>query len=179
MSAFIQSIEGTALAPLFALCLALSAAFLHALLSALQKGRHDPWLARGAIDFSYFMMAWPLAFFVLPWPEATLWPVFLGVFVIHTAYKVLQAKAFMRGNYTVVYPVIRGTGPIFAIFAAFLVFDERYTLMQWIGVCVLLGGIFGLAFYNYKFLENARQTLFSALFFCGLCRRLCGTLYGL
>ena len=29
------------------------AAVLHAVFGALQKGRHDPWLTRGAIDASY------------------------------------------------------------------------------------------------------------------------------
>ena len=164
MTELILSLEGTEYAPLVASCLAILAAILHASLSALQKGRHDPWLARGAIDFSYFMIALPLALFVLPWPEPELWPLFIGVFVIHTGYKLLQAMAFVRGNYTVVYPVIRGSGPIFAILAAYLVFDERFTHTQWIGVGVLLGGIFGLALYNFKYLEKTRDTLPLALF---------------
>ena len=66
MAEWILSIEGTSNAPIFALALAILAAFLHAVFAALQKGRHDPWLSRGVIDFSYFMMVLPVAFFVLP-----------------------------------------------------------------------------------------------------------------
>ena len=42
------------------------AAILHALFGALQKGRHDPWLSRAAIDASYGLIAAPLALLVVP-----------------------------------------------------------------------------------------------------------------
>ena len=41
-----------------------------------------------------------------------MWPIFAGAVVIHIGYKVLQAMAYTRGAYTVVYPVVRGTGPL-------------------------------------------------------------------
>jgi drug/metabolite transporter (DMT)-like permease len=42
-------------------------------------------------------------------------------------------------------------------------FSESFTLLQWAGVGVLLVGIFGLAVYNFIFLETARDTLGLAL----------------
>ena len=42
--AWIYQIEGTNTGSRVALWLAILAAFLHAVLGALQKGRHDPWL---------------------------------------------------------------------------------------------------------------------------------------
>ncbi len=150
---------------MLALVLALIAAFLHAVFGALQKGRHDPWLSRGAIDVSYGLMAAPFAFFVVPWPEAHMWPIFVGALVIHTAYKLLQAKAYVMGAFTVVYPVVRGTGPLFTVVGAYVIFGESFTLTQWAGVLVLLSGIFGLAAYNLVHLEAARDTLVAALGF--------------
>ncbi len=143
--------------------LALSAAFLHAVFGALQKGRHDPWLTRGAIDFSYGVMAAPFALFVVPWPEPHMWIIFFGAWVIHVVYKLLQAWAYTKGAYTVVYPVVRGTGPLFAVLGAYVIFEERFTGVQWLGVAVLLSGIFGLAVYNLIFLKTARDTLNAAL----------------
>lgn len=143
--------------------LAIMAAFLHAVFGALQKGRHDPWLTRGAIDASYGLMAAPFALFVVPWPEPHMWPIFAAVWVIHVIYKVLQAMAYTRGAYTVVYPVVRGTGPLFAVIGAYLIFDETFTGVQWFGVAVLLSGIFGLAIYNLLYLEAERDTLHVAL----------------
>ena len=163
MSAFLISLEGTDAGHRAALMLALAAALLHAIFGALQKGRHDPWLSRAAIDSSYGLIAAPVALFVVPWPEPHMWPIFAGAFVIHALYKLAQAMTYARGAYTVVYPVVRGTGPLFAVIGAGLVFGETFTLGQWLGVGVLLSGIFGLAVYNLRTITVARETLGAAL----------------
>lgn len=165
MSDWLISLEGTADGHSLALSLALLAALLHALFGALQKGRHDPWLSRAAIDANYGLMAAPFALFVVPWPEPHLWPILLGAFFIHAGYKLLQAMTYARGAYTVVYPVVRGTGPLFAVIGAGIVFGEHFTLGQWGGVALLLAGIFGLAVYNWRHLEVGRATLGPALGF--------------
>jgi drug/metabolite transporter (DMT)-like permease len=157
------SIEGTEAGHTLALILALMAAFLHAVFGALQKGRHDPWLTRGAIDGCYCLMAAPFALFVVPWPEPHMWIIFVGVLVIHTAYKFLQAAAYTKGTYTVVYPVVRGTGPLFTVIGAYWIFGEVFNGTQWLGVAVLMAGIFGLAAYNMLYLEAERETLNVAL----------------
>ncbi|MFS4580450.1 EamA family transporter [Phaeobacter sp. C3_T13_0] len=163
MSDWLISLEGTEAGHHMALVLALMAAVLHAVFGALQKGRYDPWLSRGAIDFSYGMMAMPLALFLVPWPEPHMWPIFAAVWLIHVLYKILQGLAYSKGSYTVVYPVVRGTGPLFTVLGASVLFDEQFTPVQWLGVAVLLAGIFGLALYNYRNLTANRETLGSAL----------------
>lgn len=163
MSAWLVSIEGTAAGQQLALWLALLAALLHAIFGALQKGRHDPWMSRGAIDASYCLMAAPFALFVVPWPEPHMWLIFFGAFVIHLLYKLLQAQAYSKGAYTVVYPVVRGTGPLFAVIGAYLIFGEVFSPTQWLGLAVLLSGIFGLAVYNLIYLVPERDTLAVAL----------------
>ena len=163
MTEWLAAIEGTEAGHRVALILALVAALLHAVFGALQKGRFDPWLTRGAVDISYMLMAAPFALFVVPWPEPHMWIIFAGAWVIHTVYKLLQAMAYTRGAYTVVYPVVRGTGPLFALIGAYLIFGETFNLTQWFGVAVLLSGIFGLAVYNLIFLVSERDTLNAAL----------------
>ena len=148
MSDWLISIEGTELGRHVAMSLALLAAFSHAVFGALQKGRYDPWLTRAAIDVNYSVMAAPFALFVVPWPEPHMWPIFAGMVVIHIGYKWFQAMAYDRGAYTVVYPVVRGTGPLVTVIAAGFVFSESYSSAQWIGVLALSGGIFGLAAFN-------------------------------
>ena len=163
MSGWLTSLEGTEAGHQLALFLALLAAFLHAVFGAMQKGRYDPWLMRGAIDVSYGLMAAPFALFVVPWPEPHMWLIFLGALVLHVGYKLLQAQAYTKGAYTVVYPVVRGTGPLLTVIGAYFLFSETFTPIQWLGVAVLLAGIFGLAVYNLIFLETARETLGVAL----------------
>lgn len=163
MTDWLISIEGTQTGHQVALVLAIMAAFLHAVFGALQKGRHDPWLTRGAIDINYGLMAAPFALFVVPWPEPHMWPIFAGAWVIHVIYKLLQAWAYTKGAYTVVYPVVRGTGPLFAVIGAYVLFAEVFTPVQWLGVAVLLSGIFGLAVYNLRTVVTERDTLPLAL----------------
>ncbi|MEO0774812.1 MAG: EamA family transporter [Pseudomonadota bacterium] len=163
MTEWIISVEGTEAGKQAALILALLAAFLHAVFGALQKGRFDPWLTRGAIDASYALMAAPFALFVVPWPEPHMWPIFALVWVIHMIYKILQAMAYTRGAYTVVYPVVRGTSPVFAVIGAYLLFGETFNALQWLGVGVLLSGIFGLAVFNLRTMTIARDTMPMAL----------------
>lgn len=162
MSGWLVSLEGTAAGRDLALGLALLAAVLHALFGALQKGRHDPWLSRGVIDLCYGLIAVPFVM-IVPWPEPHMWPIFAGAVVIHAGYKTLQAMAYSRGAYTVVYPVVRGTGPFFAVIGAGIVFGESYAPGQWLGVGVLMAGIFGLAAYNLRHVQVDRDTLVPAL----------------
>lgn len=165
MSDWLIALEGTARGQNLAHGLALAAALLHAIFGALQKGRHDPWLARAAIDASYVLLAAPFALFVVPWPAPHMWPIFAGAFVIHAAYKWLQAMAYSRGAYTVVYPVVRGTGPLFAVLGAGVVFGEHFNAVQWGGVALLVGAIYGLAIHNLRHVTVARETLVPALLF--------------
>ena len=163
MSQWLIGLEGTAAGHDLALALALMAAVLHAVFGALQKGRHDPWLSRAAIDACYGVMAAPFALFVVPWPEPHMWVIFAGAFGIHALYKVLQAMTYTRGAYTVVYPVVRGTGPVFAVIGAGLVFGEHFAPGQWLGVVILVTGIFGLAGWNLARAELDRKTMIPAL----------------
>ncbi|WP_138469000.1 EamA family transporter [Poseidonocella sp. HB161398] len=165
MSGWLLSLEGTDQGRTLAMLLALSAAFLHAIFGALQKGRHDPWLSRGAIDFCYGIMAMPVALFLVPRPEPHMWPIFALCFAVHVVYKTLQGMAYVKGAYTVVYPVVRGTGPLFAMIGAVLIFGERFTWVQWAGLGVLLAGIYGLAAYNLAHVTVNRHTLVPALLF--------------
>lgn len=160
---WLVSLEGTEAGKTLALILALQAAFLHAVFGALQKRVTDPWTARTVIDATYATIAAPFAFFVVPWPPAEMWWMFGVAWVIHVAYKVAQSAAYSVGAYTVVYPVVRGTGPVFTVVGAGLVFGERFAPMQWLGVAMLVGGILGLAIYNLRHVIIDRERLPLAL----------------
>ena len=67
------------------------------------------------------------------------------------------------GAYTVVYPVVRGTGPLVTVLAAGVVFGEHFTATQWLGVALLLGAIFALAGVSLRQTTVARAQLWQAL----------------
>ncbi|MFT6772814.1 MAG: drug/metabolite transporter (DMT)-like permease [Paracoccaceae bacterium] len=150
MSDYILSIEGTPEGAQLAFILALVSAVAHACFGALQKGRHDPWLSRGAIDICYGIIGLPLALLFAPLPDTEMLWVLAGATVIHFVYKSLQAMAYTRGAFTVVYPVARGTGPLATVALATFVFQEHFTPGQWGGVALLSGGIMALAAVNMR-----------------------------
>ncbi|MEM9349943.1 MAG: EamA family transporter, partial [Pseudomonadota bacterium] len=163
MSEWILAIEGSEAGHRAALGLAILAAFLHAIFGALQKGRHDPWLSRGAIDIWICILSAPVALVVVPWPEGNQWFLIFGALGIHFIYKLGMALAYSRAAYTVVYPVVRGTGPLFTVIGAWIIFGEAFTVTQWLGVLLLTSAIFGLAAYNLKHIEIDRANLAPAL----------------
>jgi drug/metabolite transporter (DMT)-like permease len=128
--------------------LALMSAVAHAIFGALQKGRHDPWMTRGAIDAWLAIISAPVALFLVPWPQGHMWIILIGAMIIHFVYKVTMALAYQRAAYTVVYPVVRGTGPLVTVIAATLLFSEHFAPLQWAGVAALSGGILLLALRN-------------------------------
>lgn len=123
-------------------------AVAHAVFGAMQKGSYDPWLTRGAIDAWIVVISAPIALFLVPWPNQTTFLILIGAIVIHFAYKVTMALAYEKAAYTVVYPVVRGTGPLVTVIAASVLFSEHFTAMQWVGVACLSGGILLLAARN-------------------------------
>ena len=148
MGEWLVSIAGTPEGARLATGLALMSAVAHAAFGALQKGRHDPWLTRGAIDGWLAVISAPVALFLVPWPTGHVWLILAGAVVIHFVYKYMMAMAYEKAAYTVVYPVVRGTGPLVTVLAASVIFHERFTLVQWLGVACLSGGILLLALRN-------------------------------
>jgi drug/metabolite transporter (DMT)-like permease len=71
--------------------------------------------------------------------------------------------AYSRAAFTVVYPVVRGTGPLVTVAIASVVFAEHYTALQWSGVVVLSGGILALAAVNLRGATVGRSNLRAGL----------------
>ncbi|MEM8821146.1 MAG: multidrug transporter, partial [Pseudomonadota bacterium] len=143
MGEMIAGMAGTPEGELLALVLALLSALAHATFGAINKGGVDPYLNRGAINICYGLGALPFALFVFPWPTAELWMVLAGVWIIHLVYEWLQSRAFEKGDFTLVYPIARGTGPLLIALGSFVVFGEQLAFWQWVGVVLLSGAIMG------------------------------------
>ena len=148
MGEIFVSMAGTPQGEVLALFLALMSALAHAIFAAVNKGGVDPYLNRGAINICYSIMAAPFALFVFPLPSEALIPILFLSFVLHIGYEWFQAGAFSRGSFTLVYPIARGVGPVVTAMLALAVFNESLVFSQWIGLLLLSGAIFSLAFIN-------------------------------
>lgn len=90
---------------------------------------------------------WTLAHSPAPWAALTV-PVLATVALsalVHVLYLLTLQRAYQRGEFAVVYPVARGSGPLISVLAAVLFMAERPSLTGWLGVAALLAGILGCA----------------------------------
>lgn len=150
MGELIVSLSGTPAGKTLALCLVLLSAIAHATFGAINKGGIDPFVNRGAINIAYGLFAAPFALFVFPMPSSDLWLMFIVVVAVHLVYETCQSAAFHLGNFTLVYPIARGTGPFAGLLIAATAFSEHYSPVQWSGGVLLSLSIFGLAAANLR-----------------------------
>lgn len=66
--------------------------------------------------------------------------------LLETAYLVLLAIAYRRGELSGVYPIARGSAPLWSVAVGLLLLGERLSAAQLVGVALLLAGISAVAF---------------------------------
>lgn len=65
-----------------------------------------------------------------------------GSAVIHLAYSLLLQKGYKTGDFSLVYPVCRGTGPLIVAVAAIFIYDEKLTTWGILGIALITFSIF-------------------------------------
>lgn len=158
-----------------ALLLVLAAAFAHATwnFAAKRAGGGLPfvWLT-GLISFSFYV---PAVAAYAAWRPLTLPPgallVIAGSGVIKTAYALLLQRGYRHGDFSLVYPLARGTGPLLSTCAAIALFGERPTPLALTGGLLIVASVFYLT-GGAKLLHADRAHLRQGLlygFTCGCC----------
>jgi drug/metabolite transporter (DMT)-like permease len=89
------------------------------------------------------MLPFGLASWVVDPPSLGLLPVLAIVAsgVVHAVYFLLLQQGYRHGDLSVVYPVARGTGPLFAVVAAVVLLGERPGPVGAVGIAAILAGI--------------------------------------
>lgn len=88
------------------------------------------------------------AILVLPFvalPAGPVWPVLVGSVLLHSAYRISLAQAYVHGDLSQAYPLARGLVPLFATGLAFVAMDQLPTPGQMLGIAVVSLGLIGLA----------------------------------
>jgi drug/metabolite transporter (DMT)-like permease len=71
-----------------------------------------------------------------------MWGAVLASAGIHVAYSLVLQRGYRAAAFSVVYPVARGSGPLFSVAVAIALWGERPTLPGWFGVAAVLVGLF-------------------------------------
>lgn len=152
-----------------ALLLLLCAAFFHAFWNFISKkacgGAIFVWLFNTVASIVYTPVVIGLI-----WITKTqfLWEYIifmLGSAILHVGYFVLLNRGYATGDLSLVYPLARGTGPLFSTLAAILFLGEHPSLMALMGTALIAIGVFLLLGSPAKYTEMyaSRAVLFAAL----------------
>ncbi len=138
----------------------LLAALMHAVWNALIKSSADRLIQLTALNLAAGAAALVLLPFVgLPGRESI--PFLLGTTLVHAAYYALLLLSYGRGGLSLVYPVARGSSPIFVAAVSGIVLGESLGPMQWLGVALIAVSIISLTFSGGLRALSSTAVLFS------------------
>lgn len=133
---------------LLSLTLVLAAAVLHALwnLAAKRAGGGLPFVfATGLVINGLYV---PVVAGYVWWHRPTLGATAVGTIavsaVLKTAYSLSLQRGYRTGDFSLIYPLARGTGPLLSVLFAILVFGERPHALGVAGAFLIIAGIFFL-----------------------------------
>ncbi|MSO67821.1 MAG: EamA family transporter [Pseudolabrys sp.] len=122
----------------------LFAALCHAGWNALIKVGLDPLSTTTLISIGSGVVA--IAF--LPFvgiPATAAWPWLIASVVIHLFYFAALIEAYRSGDLGQVYPIARGSAPLMTAAATTFIVGEKLNLAGWMGIVVLVAGVFLLS----------------------------------
>lgn len=150
----------------FAVVLVLIAAVLHATwnLCAKRAGGGPPfvWVVGTVICGFYIPVIayyWHTYRPALDWIDVG-WIVGSGV--LKTAYSLTLQRSYRTGDFSLIYPLARGTGPLLAMLGAVIIFRERPTLLGALGGMMIVGAVFVLT-NGVKIFREGRGHLRNAI----------------
>ena len=123
-----------------ALAFALAAAFVHASWNILLARARDPEAATAvALLVAVAAFALPAAAF---WHvDGRVWPYVAGSAAFELVYFAVLAAAYRRAEFSVVYPIARGSAPVLVLVVAVTVLRASTSWQQAAGVTLIAGGI--------------------------------------
>jgi drug/metabolite transporter (DMT)-like permease len=116
----------------------------HASWNVLVKSGSDPFLDTVSVATAVVAVNSVVLLF-LPAPLTGSWPCLIASVVIHVAYFGFLVLAYRVGDLSLVYPIMRGTAPVFSALLAAVLLDEQPSWGGWAGVCLVSSGVLLLA----------------------------------
>src|SRR5205085_63862 len=127
------------------LVLILVSAAVHALVNILTKGARDKYAMRLLIGVFSALTVAPMLFLV-PLPHGNAVWLLCATAFVHAFYELFLVKSYENAAFSAVYPVARGTGPLFTTVGAVLILREHPPLVQLAGILLVCGGVIAIGF---------------------------------
>jgi drug/metabolite transporter (DMT)-like permease len=146
---------------MIALGLILLSAVVHAVVNVLTKQAEDKYAMRLLIGLFSAVLVAPALFF-LPPPTGKAWWFLAGTAFVHAIYELLLVKSYESAAFSAVYPVARGTGPLFTALGAILLLHEQPPLTELLGILMVCGGVIAIGI-SHRATEGAMRGMGFAL----------------
>ncbi|RPJ24682.1 MAG: hypothetical protein EHM33_17025 [Chloroflexi bacterium] len=126
--------------PISAILLLLLAALLHAIWNLLLKSSQEKYIAMGW----QVILSGIFAFFLLlftGFPPRSMWPFAAISMALEAVYFILLSNAYSDHDFSLVYPIARGTAPAFLMLWSVLFLHEKPSPGGMVGVGMIVGGM--------------------------------------
>ena len=132
-----------------AFVLIIFSAITHATYNALIKSSKDKLVARMLMAVTSSLILLPVAFFI-PLPSPALFSLLFFTAFVHFAYQMAQVLSLHHADYTLAYPLSRGTAPLVVAGLAPLVVGDYVNSGQLLGIALISLSILSMSFSARK-----------------------------
>lgn len=127
----------------FALALILLSAIVHAVVNILTKRAENKYAMRLLIGVFSAIFVAPFLFFVKLPAGPAIW-FLVGTGFVHAAYELFLVRSYESADFSAVYPIARGTGPLFTALGSVLLLGEHPGPFVFVGVALVCGGVMAM-----------------------------------
>ena len=120
---------------MLAIVLILISAVFHASVSLVVKQAGDRLVNRALINLTSGLIAMPLLFFVAPLTPLAAKHLAIGI-GFHWLYQIATIRAFKHGDFSAVYPVMRGTSVLLTAIGAAVLLNESFPPVKLVGLFI-------------------------------------------
>ena len=128
-------------------------AFLHAVWNAMVKKEDNKYVSLTAIVLGHIPISIIVIFFTPMASFQSIPYIFISAIFL-TGYEWCLMSAYRLEDFTKVYPIARGTAPIFIVLLSLFLFDVSISKFELMGILVISFGIIILGFRNIKTFRN-------------------------
>ena len=126
-----------------AIALILVSAIVHAVVNLLTKRADNKYAMRLLIGVFSALFVAP-ALFVVPLPHGQAVLLLVATAAVHAVYELFLVKSYESAAFSAVYPIARGTGPLFIAIGAILILREPPVALQLAGIAFVSGGVISI-----------------------------------
>ena len=142
------------------LLIVILAAFLHAIWNAMVKREDDKYFSLTAIVLGHVPIS-IVVIFLTPTLSIQSIPYIFASAIFLAGYEWCLLSAYRLEDYTKVYPIARGTAPIFIIILSLLFLNINISKSELIGILVISFGIIILGFQYIKTFKNYSAMIYA------------------